>query len=189
VPVDALRVSYVGELGWELYTPSEYGQRLWDLLWEAGQEFGIVAGGRAAFDTLRIEKGYRLWGVDMTPEHSPYEAGLEFAVKKVKHEYKGKAALAYAKASVARKLVCITIDDPTVVVLGKEPISVDGTVVGYVTSAGYGFSVGKSIVYGYVPVELAQPGAEVAVEYFGVAHPATVANDPLYDPDRTRLTV
>jgi glycine cleavage system aminomethyltransferase T len=189
VPVEALRVSYVGELGWELYTPAEYGQRLWDLLWEAGQAFGAVAVGRAAFDSLRLEKGYRLWGADMTTEHSPYEAGVGFAVKPTKGDFLGREALLRAKEQVCRRLSCLTLDDPSVVVMGKEPILSGGKVVGYVTSAAYGYSVGKSIAYGYLPAELAEPGTKVAVEYFGEAYPATVAAEPLFDPDRRRLTV
>jgi glycine cleavage system aminomethyltransferase T/glycine/D-amino acid oxidase-like deaminating enzyme len=189
VPVEALRVSYVGELGWELYTPAEYGQRLWDLLWEAGQPSGIVAVGRAAFESLRLEKGYRLWGVDMTTEHTPYEAGVGFAVKAKKGEFVGREALLRAKDNVCRRLSCLTLDDPSVVVMGKEPILAGGNVVGYVTSAGFGYSAGKSIAYGYLPAELAVPGTQVAVEYFGEACPATVAAEPLFDPERRRLTV
>ncbi len=189
VPVEALRVSYVGELGWELYTPAEYGQRLWDLLWEAGQPFGVVAAGRAAFDALRLEKGYRLWGADMTTEHTPYEAGVGFAVKPNKGDFVGRAAVLRAKELVCRRLSCLTLDNPSVVVMGKEPILAGGDVVGYVTSAGFGYAVGKSIAYGYLPAELAIPGTTVAVEYFGDAYPATVAAEPLFDPDRQRLTV
>ena len=80
VPVTAMRLSYVGELGWELYTTADNGQRLWDVLWQAGQPYGVIAAGRAAFNSLRLEKGYRSWGTDMTTEHDPYEAGLGFAV-------------------------------------------------------------------------------------------------------------
>ena len=84
IPVTAMRLSYVGELGWELYTTAEYGLKLWDLLFEAGQEHGIIAAGRGAFNSLRLEKGYRLWGTDMTTEHQPYESGLGFSVAKDK---------------------------------------------------------------------------------------------------------
>ncbi|MER3438730.1 MAG: sarcosine dehydrogenase, partial [Chloroflexota bacterium] len=121
VPVTALRVSYVGELGWELYAPAEYGGRLWDLLWQAGQPHGIIAAGRAAFDALRIEKGYRLWGTDMHTEYNPYEAGLGFAVKLNKGEFIGREALLRAKERVTRRLCCLVLDDPDVVVMGKEP--------------------------------------------------------------------
>jgi glycine cleavage system aminomethyltransferase T/glycine/D-amino acid oxidase-like deaminating enzyme len=189
VPVDALRVSYVGELGWELYTPVEYGQRLWDLLWAAGEAFGLVAAGRAAFETLRLEKGYRLWGVDMTTEQTPYEAGVAFAVKLRNGDFIGRAALRERKEKVCQRLACLTFDDPSVVVMGKEPILSDGRVVGYVTSAGFGYSVGKSLAYGYIPAALAEPGTELAIEYFGAAYPAHVVAEPRFDPRRERLTV
>ena len=90
IPVTAMRLSYVGELGWELYTTAEYGLKLWDLLFEAGQEHGIIAAGRGAFNSLRLEKGYRLWGTDMTTEHHPYQSGLGFSVAKDKEGYVGR---------------------------------------------------------------------------------------------------
>jgi glycine cleavage system aminomethyltransferase T/glycine/D-amino acid oxidase-like deaminating enzyme len=156
VPVTALRVSYVGELGWELYVPVEFGARVWDLLWDAGQSEGIIAAGRAAFDTLRIEKGYRLWGVDMHTEYDPYEAGLGWAVKLEKGDFVGRDALLERKdRGPARILSCIRLADPGVVVMGKEPIWAGGAVVGYVTSAGYGFTTGRGIAYGYLHSGLA----------------------------------
>ena len=98
IPVTMMRVSYVGELGWEIYTSAEYGAALWDLLAEAGQPHGVIAAGRIAFNSLRIEKGYRLWGTDMTAEHQPAAAGLEFAVKMAKNngaDFIGKSALGH----------------------------------------------------------------------------------------------
>jgi glycine cleavage system aminomethyltransferase T/glycine/D-amino acid oxidase-like deaminating enzyme len=188
VPCLAQRVSYVGELGWEIYTSADYGQRLWDLLWRAGQPLGVIAGGRAAFESLRLEKGYRLWGVDMHAEHTPYEAGLGFTVKLDKGEFIGRAALARAREQgPARKLCCLVLDDPSVVAMGKEPVYADGRVAGYVTSATYGFSVNASFAYGYLPAQHAAAGAKVAIEYFGERHAATVAKEPLFDPKGTRL--
>jgi len=184
VPVMAQRVSYVGELGWEMYTTSDYGMRLWDLLWRSGQPLGVIAAGRAAFESLRIEKGYRLWGVDMYTDHDPYESGLGFTVKLDKGEFIGRAAL--AKPRQSRKLCCLTIDDGTVL-MGKEPVFAQDRVVGYVTSATYGFAVDRSIAYAYVPVELAREGSIVEVEYFNKRHRATVASDPLYDPKGSKL--
>ena len=96
IPVTMLRVSYVGELGWEIYASAEYGAALWDLLFEAGQRHGVIAAGRIAFNSLRIEKGYRLWGTDMTAEHQPAAAGLDFAVRMAKDDFIGKAALGAA---------------------------------------------------------------------------------------------
>ena len=113
VPVTALRVSYVGELGWELYAPADMGIRLWDLLRRAGRPLGVIAGGRGAFSGLRLEKGYRLWGTDVTTEHDPYEAGLGFAVKPDKGDFVGKEALLKRKEEgPRRKLSCLLLDDP-----------------------------------------------------------------------------
>ncbi len=123
-PVLALRVTYVGELGWELHTPAEYGLHLWDTLWVAGRTFDIAACGYQAIDTLRIEKGYRYWSTELTPEHTPYEAGLGFCVKLDKGEFIGRAALAEQKQrGLARKLCCLLLDEGAPVVWGREPIS------------------------------------------------------------------
>ena len=187
-PVWAQRISYAGELGWELYGQFAMGDRAWELLWEAGREHGLVAAGLGAFDTLRLEKGYRLWGQDIDTEHDPFEAGLGFAVKMDKATFQGRDALTeIIERGPTRRLACIALDDPSAVVLGKEPIRSDGRVVGYATSAGYGYSVGRCIVYGYLPVELAVPGSPVEVEYFDERLPATVAEDPLWDPKGERL--
>src|SRR5262249_23845360 len=139
VPALALRISYVGELGWEIYAPTEYGPHLWDTLWQAGQSAGIIAAGGGAFDSLRLEKGYRLWGTDLHTEYNPYEAGLGFRVKLAKGDFIGRAALERVKAQgVTRRLCCLTLEDPQVAVLGKEPILAGDRVLGHVTSANYG---------------------------------------------------
>ncbi|MDQ3467531.1 MAG: sarcosine dehydrogenase, partial [Chloroflexota bacterium] len=188
VPVTALRLSYVGELGWELYAPAEYGRRLWDLLWTAGQADGLIATGRAAFEAMRIEKGYRLWGLDMDTEHDPYEAGVGFAVRLNKEPFLGQAALRQVKAAgPTRRLTCLTLDDPSLIVMGKEPVLAGNAVAGYVTSAAYGASTGESIAYAYLPVALASPGQRLKIEFFGDAYPATVATEPRFDPDGERL--
>ncbi len=188
VPVRALRLSYVGELGWELYTSADLGLRLWDLLWEAGQEYGVIAGGRGAFNGLRLEKGYRAWGTDMTTEHDPYEAGLGFAVKPGKGDFVGREALLRRlEEGPRRRLVCLTLDDPEVVVVGNEPVYSDGAAVGYVTSAAYGYSVGQSVAYAWVAPSLAEPGTALEVEYFAECYPATVAEEPLFDPEMRRM--
>jgi len=188
VPVTALRVSYVGELGWELYTTADLGLRLWDLLWKAGQEHGVIAGGRGAFNGLRLEKGYRAWGTDMTTEHDPYEAGLGFTVKLDKGDFIGREALERRREEgPRRKLACLVLEDPDVVVLGNEPIWKNGEVSGYVTSAAYGYSVGRSIAYAWVPPGLAEEGTEVEVQYFGERHGAKVAGEPLFDPAMKKM--
>ncbi|MHA6627151.1 GcvT family protein [Pseudonocardia sichuanensis] len=187
VPVTAMRLSYVGELGWEIYTSAEYGLRLWDVLWAAGQELGVIAAGRAAFNSLRLEKGYRSWGHDMTTEHNPYEAGVGFAVRMQKGEFVGREALVGLSAdTVTRRLSCLTVDDRRSVVLGHEPVFLDGRPAGYVTSAAFGHTVGAPIAYAWLPAS-ATPGTPVEIEYFGRRIPATVAAEPLVDPEMTRI--
>ena len=188
IPVLALRISYVGELGWELYAPFEFGQALWDELWQAGQPDGAIAAGLGAFDSLRLEKGYRLWGNELHTEYNPLEAKLSFAVRMEKEDFIGRAALARAREQgTARKLCCLTLDASNAVVMGNEPIWIEGRVSGYVTSANYGYSIDRGIAYGYLPVQHARVGTQVAIEYFGEHLPATVAAEPLWDPQMTRL--
>lgn len=186
VQVTAMRLSYVGELGWELYCSADTARYLWDALWEAGQEFGIVPAGRAAFNALRLEKGYRSWGADMNTEHEPGEAGLGFAVKGAKDDFVGKEALEARAAASTRRLRCLTIDDGRSVVLGKEPVFVDGHPVGYVTSAAYGYTVRTPIAYAWLPASVGV-GDSVEIGYFDDRVPATVAEEPLFDPEMTRL--
>ncbi|WP_405411513.1 FAD-dependent oxidoreductase [Streptomyces decoyicus] len=188
VPVTAMRLSYVGELGWELYTTADMGLRLWDTLWEAGREHGVIAAGRSAFNSLRLEKGYRAWGHDMTTEHNPYEAGVGFAVRPAKGDFLGREALeGHSEETAARRLSCLTLDDPDAVVLGKEPVYVDGVPAGYVTSAAYGYTLGRGIAYAWLPAAAAAPGTAVHIEYFGEKIPATVAQEPLFDPQMERI--
>jgi 4-methylaminobutanoate oxidase (formaldehyde-forming) len=185
VPCLALRVTYVGELGWELYCRTEFGLALWDTLWEAGREHGLVAGGYKAIDSLRLEKGYRVWGVDITPEDSPFEAGLGFAVKLDKADFLGRAPMLEA-GEPDRLLRCLTLDDPRSIALGSEPVRVAGEPVGRVTSGGYGYAVEKSVAYAYLPAEHGV-GTEVAVEIFGEWIPGVVADEPLFDPKGERI--
>ncbi|MBZ6082494.1 FAD-dependent oxidoreductase [Streptomyces olivaceus] len=185
VPVTALRLSYVGELGWELYTTADLGLRLWDTLWEAGRGLGVVAAGRSAFNSLRLEKGYRAWGTDMTDEDNPYEAGVGFAVRMAKADFVGRAALKRA-GEPGRRLTPLLLDDPAAVVLGREPVYVDGSPAGYVTSASYGYTLGRCVAYAWLPASVST-GSGVHVEYFGEKVPATVAEEPLFDPEMTRI--
>jgi 4-methylaminobutanoate oxidase (formaldehyde-forming) len=188
VPCLAVRVTYVGELGWEIYCPSEYGQALWDLLWQAGRAHGMLACGYRAIDALRIEKGYRVWGADMTPEETPDEAGLAFAVKPDKGEFKGREALLESRrGDPERRLCCLLLDDPRSVCLGSEPVRVDGAVVGRVTTGGYGYAVARSIAYAYLPAASAAVGTAVEVEAFGEWVAAQVAAEPLWDPSGERI--
>ena len=185
VPCLALRVTYVGELGWELYCPAEFGLRLWDTLWEAGAPVGLVAGGYKAIDSLRLEKGYLVWGADITPEETPFEGGLGFAVRLEKESFVGRDALTAAPAP-ERLLRCLTLDDSRAVALGSEPVRVGDALVGRVTSGGYGYTVERSIAYAYLPARHGV-GTEVAVEIFGDWVGGEVADEPLFDPRGERI--
>jgi 4-methylaminobutanoate oxidase (formaldehyde-forming) len=189
VPALASRVTYVGELGWEFYCPMEYALRLWDTLWEAGQPERLVAAGYKAIDTLRLEKGYRYWSGEISPDYTPYEAGLGFAVKLDKGDFIGRKALLRQKESgIKQKLCCLTLSDSRTVALGKEPIRTkDSQIIGWVASGGYGYSVGKSILYAYLPIEYAKAGTELEVEFFGEQVGAVVAQAPLWDPKGERI--
>src|SRR5205814_1176487 len=145
----AVRVTYVGELGWELYCPTEFGLRLWDVLWQAGRGHGLVAGGYRAIDSLRLEKGYRAWAADVTADDTPYEAGLGFAVRLDKGDFIGRDALQAAREP-ARRLACLVLDDPRSVALGSEPVRLENRSVGRVTSGGFGYTVGRSLAYAYL---------------------------------------
>jgi glycine cleavage system aminomethyltransferase T/glycine/D-amino acid oxidase-like deaminating enzyme len=183
VPVRALRVTYVGEYGWELYCPSEYGHGLWSALWRSGQPLGLVAGGYRAIESLRLEKGYRAWASDITPDDSPYEAGLGFCVSGDK-EFHGAAAL--RDRSLARRLRCIVLADARAVALGNEPVRVDGDVVGRVTSGGYGYAVERSLAYAYLPAKI-EVGAAVEIDIFGEWVGGDVTAEPLFDPKGERV--
>ena len=184
----ALRMSYVGELGWEIYCTSDLGLRLWDLLWEAGREHEMLALGSGGFNSLRIEKGYRSWGTDLHTDYTPYEAGLGFAVRLKKGDFLGRDALVAAKKKgLKKKLCCLALDDPAAVVFYKDPIMDGETNLGYVTSADYGYTVGKYLAYGYLPIDYAALGTTVEIRYFDQTHTATVVSDPQFDASMTRL--
>jgi glycine cleavage system aminomethyltransferase T/glycine/D-amino acid oxidase-like deaminating enzyme len=189
VPVRALRVTYVGELGWELYCPMEYGMGLWKAMWEAGEPHGIVAGGYRAIDSMRLEKGYRVWGADITPDETPYEGGVGFCVKLDKEGgFIGRDALAEAKEQgPTTRLCCLLLEDPRSVALGNEPVRIGGEIRGRVTTGGYGYTVERSIAYAYLPPEHAEPGTAVAVEIFGTWVEGEVAAEPLFDPKGERI--
>ncbi|RRO18338.1 FAD-dependent oxidoreductase [Saccharopolyspora rhizosphaerae] len=185
VPVVALRLSYVGELGWELYTSADFGRRLWALLADAGAEHGIFPAGRGAFNGMRVEKGYRAWGTDMWTEHTPAEAGVDFAVKPGKGPFVGREAL-LQQGEPTRRLRCLRIDDGTAL-MGSEPVLAGGDAVGFTTSAAYGHTLGASLAYAWLPADLAQPDTRLTVAYFDQPRPATVIPDPAFDPRMTRM--
>jgi glycine cleavage system aminomethyltransferase T/glycine/D-amino acid oxidase-like deaminating enzyme len=185
VPVRAMRLSYAGELGWELYTPSEYGERLWEHVLEAGAEYDIRPYGNGALDALRIEKGFRLWGEDLHTEHTPYETGLGWAVD-MDTDFIGKEALAEPTAAAAdggltHEVACLTLDDPEATILDDRPVFAPGgdESLGYVHSAEYGYTVGACVAYTYLPPEYAEPGTEVEVLFEGDRYAATVREEPL----------
>jgi aminomethyltransferase len=187
IPVLALRLSYVGELGWELYAPSEYGAELWETVWEAGEEYDIMGAGVGAMDSMRVEKGYRLWGEDVHTEHTPYEAGIGFAVD-LDTDFIGKEALVESKeAGLDQQIACLTLDDPEAVVMTDKPILDGEEVLGYTYSAEYGYTVGRGVVYTYLPAEYAEPGVELQIRHEGARYDATVREEPLFDPENERL--
>ncbi len=187
VPVTALRVSYVGELGWELWAPVEYADRLWDQLWEAGQDLDVRPMGGGALSSMRLEKGYRLWGTDIDTDANPFEAGLPFAVD-MDTDFIGREALAEARETgIDSKATPITLDESTDILLSGRPVLKDGEAVGYVQAADFGYSIGASIAYTYLPSEYAEAGTDVQVLCEGETYDATVRNEPLFDPGREKI--
>ena len=191
VDVWAQRVTYVGELGWELYTRPDRAVRVWDALLAAGQRFGIRPAGYKAVDSLRLEKGYRYWSADITPAEHPWEAGLGFCVRLAKSDFIGREALLRIKAEgVPRKLCTLTLTaalPEEADLYGGEAVYGDGTLVGRLRSAGYGHTLARHIAYAYLPSALAATGTPLEVEAFGRRHAAEVAPDVLYDPQGLRL--
>jgi dimethylglycine dehydrogenase len=188
-PVRALRVSYVGELGFELHHPVEYQRHLYELLLEAGEPLGLVDFGYRALESMRLEKCYRLWGADLSADWTPLQAGLERFVAFDKGPFIGREALlAEREAGPRFRLSCLMLDDDGADAHGLEPIYAGGSSpVAYVASGGYGHTLGLSIALAYLPAELAAPGTEVEVGLLGDRRPARVTEQPLYDPANERL--
>ena len=205
VRVLASRISYVGELGWELYIPMEQGLRVWDALWKAGQAFGMVPAGIGTYAvTARLEKGYRAHGAELELDFNLVEAGMARPTVK-DADFVGKAAYLEQRAAPPAAILCtLTVDDPASksgvkrYMLGREPIlSLDGAPLidakgrrSYVTSAGSGPSVGKHLLMAYLPPHVATVGTKLLVEYLGEQYPVTVAvagSTPLFDPDNARI--
>lgn len=187
LPVTMLRLSYAGELGWEVYTPTEYGAKLWDTIWDAGEEYDMVPMGWEALDSASLEKGYRLWGTDISPEYNPYEAGIDFAVD-MNTDFIGKDALvATREEEIDRKLVPITLDEPGMVVDSGHPILNGEEVLGYGCRAGYGYTIDAGIVYAYLPTDYTEAGTAVEVSYENERYSATVREEPLFDHNMERM--
>ncbi len=188
VPVRALRVSYVGELGYELHHATEYQRYLYDLLMDAGRQYGIVDFGYRALDSMRLEKAYRLWGTDMSADYTPLEAGMGRFVDFEKGDFIGRDALLRQRAGgLERALACLVVDATDADPYGYEPILDGGTRVGYVASGGYGHTVEQTIALAYLPSAYLEAGTELAVEILGERRAARVVEQPLYDPKNERL--
>ena len=188
VPVRALRVSYVGELGYELHHPMEYQRYLYDLLMEAGRQYGIVDFGYRALDSMRLEKAYRLWGADMSADYTPLEAGMDRFVNFEKGDFIGRdALLRQQERGPERGLACLVVDATDADPHAYEPILNGKEIIGYVASGGYGHTVEKTIALAYLPVAHVEPGTELAVDILGERRAARVVEGPLYDLENQRL--
>ncbi len=183
----ASRIGYVGELGWELHMPTEFAPHVYELLWETGQEFGIANVGYRAIDTLRMEKGYVYWSSEVTPDYTPYEAGLDFRVHlKSKGDFIGRVALEKQKADGVEQNLCTFSVEQPVSLYGGETIYLNGEYVSLTTSGNFGHSVGKSIAFGYLPADIAKQ-QNFEIEAFGKRYAARRQDACLYDPDMERL--
>ncbi|GAB4454411.1 MAG: FAD-dependent oxidoreductase [Anaerolineales bacterium] len=186
----AQRVSYAGELGWELYIPNHRAPMVWDLLIEAGKEFGMELGGYKVLDPLRLEKGYKYFTADITPSETPYEAGLGFCVDLEKGDFIGREALVRQKAEGVKRKLCtlvLTDTDEFVQIYGGEAVYHEGKVLTRIRSGGYGFTVKKNILYAYLPVELARAGNRFTIDLIEGRREAEVTVPVLYDPKGERL--
>jgi glycine cleavage system aminomethyltransferase T/glycine/D-amino acid oxidase-like deaminating enzyme len=186
--VTAQRITYVGELGFELYVAPESAIQVWDALARAGAGHGIAPAGYRALDSLRIEKGYRYMGTDLTAGDTPYEAGLGFCVAPEKGPFNGREALADAGPVPARRIRTLLVGGRRYLnIYGGEAVHVGGSVVGRVRSAAYGHTVGRNVAYCYLPAEIGPGAPGVEVEVLGQLVRAEVAEDVLYDPDHLRV--
>jgi len=191
----AQRVTYVGELGWELYMRPDRAGDVWDALMTAGKPFGITPAGYKSLDSLRLEKGYRYWSADITPGENPYEAGLGFCVKLNKGDgstgspcnFIGREALKKMKAEGIQKRLCTVMMSGETVIYGGEAAFASGEIVGRLRSGGWGYTVARNIAFIYLPPDLAKEGTALEVEVFGERVPAVVAADVLYDPKGEKL--
>ncbi|WP_282609345.1 FAD-dependent oxidoreductase [Pelagibius sp. Alg239-R121] len=186
-PVRAVRIGYVGELGWELHIPSEFGLHVYDQLWDAGQEFGIRDVGYRAIDSLRMEKGYLYWSADITPDYSPCEAGLGGRIHlRSKGDFTGRSALESQKKEGVTRQLCSFISEQPLPLYGGEPILVGDQTVSLVSSTAFGHTVGRQIMTGYLPSELTSR-REFKLEAFGERYAIERVEGPLYDPENKRL--
>jgi len=187
IGVRALRVNYVGELGWELHVPMDKVVAVYDAVWAAGEEFGIADFGLYAMNSLRMEKAYPGWGAELTNEITPVEAGMMRFVK-MDHEFTGRdAVVAAVERGASTHLVCLEIDATDFDAAGGEPVFGGGRAIGVTTSGGFGHATGKSLAFAYVDGGFEAPGTDLEVELLGDRRPATVLAGPVYDPENLRL--
>jgi glycine cleavage system T protein len=187
----AQRVSYVGELGWELYIAPERAMAVWDALLHAGKAFGMEVGGYKALDSLRLEKGYRYFTTDITPLETPFEAGLGFCVNFDKGDFVGRQALVDQKQSGPKRKLCTMVldDNEFKQIYGGEAIYVNGQLMSRVRSGGFGYTLGKNIIYAYLPREMAMSGSRVEVDLLEGRFSAGVTAGVLFDPKGTKLHI
>ena len=188
VALRALRISYVGELGWELHMPIGEMKRVYDAVMAAGEPFGVADFGLYAMNSLRMEKAYRGWGAELTNEITMIEADMERFVAYDKGDFTGRAALLKQRQEgIATRLVYLAIEAGDADAMGNEPVLAEGRAVGVTTSGGYGHAVGQSLAFAYVEPALAEPGTALAVSILGEERPARVLAGPVYDPENARL--
>jgi 4-methylaminobutanoate oxidase (formaldehyde-forming) len=189
-PIMSFRVTYVGELGYELYIPTEFAVHVYESLWEAGQDLGIKNAGYRTISSMHLEKGYADWGSELTPEYTPYDAGLGFCVAHEKDDFIGKEALMRVNNEGPRfKLCTFTIETETPLMLqGSAPIMYKGEVLGVTTSSGYGHTVKKNVCYAYIPVDEASYEERYEIEVYQERYSAKLEpSRALYDPERKRI--
>jgi dimethylglycine dehydrogenase len=187
-PARALRVNFVGELGWELHHPLVYQNVIFDALMEAGKEFDIKPFGIRAMDSLRIEKSYKYWRVDLYTEYTAWESGLDRFVHLNKGEFTGREALVrQQQQGIPRRFVTLDVAAKTSDPWGNEPLFINGTMVGRTTSGAYGYSIGKSLAVAYVDADKAAPGTQMQIQMLGKRHQAIVIPDSPWDPENARL--
>jgi 4-methylaminobutanoate oxidase (formaldehyde-forming) len=189
-PIISFRVTYVGELGYELYIPTEFAVHVYESLWEAGQDLGIKNAGYRTISSMHLEKGYADWGSELTPEYTPYDAGLGFCVALEKNDFIGKETLAKVRSQGPKvKLCTFTLESEAPLMLhGSAPIIHKGKVLGVTTSSGYGHTTGKNICYGYISVEDAAFENGYEIEVYKKVYPVRLEpNRALYDPERQKI--
>jgi dimethylglycine dehydrogenase len=187
VPAMLTRLSFSGELGYEIYVEPEYQLKLYESVLEAGRDLGLVHYGLRALMSMRLEKNWGAWTLDFRPDFTAAQSGLDFFINWNKEFIGKQAAIAERESGPSIRLVTLTVDTDDIDVCNDEAILKDGECIGYVTSGGYAHHVGQSMAMGYLPAELAAGGTEVEVEINGEMYPARVVAEPLYDPDGARM--